>query len=98
DCQYLFFTIKEIENGYAKEMIYAMKQDGYTLVDRNEFAGFKDKNSKEIYEGDTFKAGRSIGVIVFEDGRYKVKWQQNFDDWNDLFYIHASRGEVIGNI
>jgi len=78
------------------------KRDDLEMV---QYTGLKDKNGKEIYEGDIIKAGTDlIGVVKYDEilAYYFIYFEKN-DGEISIYSIRDENGfninrEIIGNI
>jgi hypothetical protein len=86
-----------INTNYGISRFFGILSEDVILM---QYTVFKDKNGKEIYDGDILKKNHSIYEVLFRDGGWQLT---NINDYyKEAFYylylFNFLKTEIIGNI
>jgi uncharacterized phage protein (TIGR01671 family) len=80
-------------NGYPEDAM-----DDVLPETAGQFTGFKDKYSKEIYEGDIAKIDKELFVVEYYKGCFQLSKQVSTGTFRMFLYKNIDDLEVVGNI
>ncbi|MED0680351.1 YopX family protein [Aneurinibacillus thermoaerophilus] len=95
------------KDGALKAVMYQPVSYGFKDVDdyeerelkQSQYTGRKDKNGREMYEGDIVNnEDNETAVIVYDSGSFILQYPDSPLDFDSLFDFQDKELEIIGNI